>query len=91
MKSYTRIYLNFFDLGMDDQVNCEVCGKGGNLNSGFDLHHIRARSTHKELENELTNLILLCRQCHSRYGDKKKWYGFLYDIHKAKITDKEAE
>jgi 5-methylcytosine-specific restriction endonuclease McrA len=73
---------------MDDQVNCEVCGRGGNLNNGFDLHHIWARSTHKELENELTNLILLCRQCHTRYGDKKKWYDFLTEKHKERIDEK---
>jgi 5-methylcytosine-specific restriction endonuclease McrA len=65
MQKHTKIYMRFFDYGEQDIIRCECCGKTGRIDGdGFDLHHINGR-VGKDA-NEIKNLILLCRTCHSR-------------------------
>ncbi len=49
-----------------DNAICQKCGKHHNTEESrgkFHIHHI-VSFTNKELRAELSNLILLCRQCH---------------------------
>jgi len=81
MKSYTKVYFNHFDLTTADFVGCEVCGA-----RAVDIHHIEARSKRKDLVNEITNLMALCRVCHLEYGDKVEHKKMLQTIHNKKLN-----
>ena len=58
MTPHVKIYMKYFDYGMDDFVPCEVCGK-----RAVDVHHITGRGNGKD---EINNLMGLCRKCHRR-------------------------
>lgn len=49
-----------------DDARCRRCNLNQNENRGkqFDIHHIVAFADCKELRTELSNLILLCHDCH---------------------------
>ena len=81
MKPYTKTYLNYFGYDVSDFIPCEVCGA-----EAKDIHHIHARSIKKDLVNDITNLMALCRKCHVVYGDKKQHKEFLQNIHKKKLN-----
>jgi 5-methylcytosine-specific restriction endonuclease McrA len=80
MKSYTKVYLKFFDFNMSDFIQCENCGQ-----KSVDLHHIIARSQNLSLLNDIANLMALCRECHIKYGDKKQYIEMLKEKHFAYI------
>jgi 5-methylcytosine-specific restriction endonuclease McrA len=63
MQKHVKVYIDYFDLGIDSIVTCEYCGVQGNINNGFDIHHLFGRICKNS--NNIENLILLCRQCHS--------------------------
>jgi len=62
MQKHVKVYIEYFDLGIDSTVTCEYCGVQGNINNGFDIHHVFGRIGKQA--NSIENLILLCRQCH---------------------------
>ena len=76
MQAYTRLYLDYFNYGIDDFIPCEIC-----FNRANDIHHIKSRSKRKDLLNNITNTMALCRKCHDIYGDKKQYYDFLQMSH----------
>jgi len=76
MKSYTKIYMDYFGYGMEDFIPSEISGK-----PAVDIHHIEARSKRKDLENDITNLMALTREEHEKYGDKKQYTEWLKEIH----------
>ena len=76
MKKYTKIYLNYFGFDTGDFVPCELCGA-----KAIDIHHIEARSIRKNLQNDVTNLMAVCRNCHIKFGDKKQYKNHLKSIH----------
>lgn len=81
MKKHTKVYLSFFGYDFYDFIPCEVCGQKVN-----DVHHIEARGmggTSKE--EDIYNLMGLCRTCHDLYGDKTKYKTFLKNIHAIRI------
>jgi 5-methylcytosine-specific restriction endonuclease McrA len=80
MKNYTATYLKHFKLTTADFIACEVCES-----KAVDIHHIEARSIAKQKENEIENLMALCRICHVLYGDKKQHKNFLIEIHRKHI------
>jgi len=80
MKQYTKVYLKHFGYCKDDVIPCEVCGL-----KAVDIHHIEARSKRKDLENDITNLMALCRCCHVLFGDKKQFKEYLNEVHKNKL------
>jgi hypothetical protein len=53
-----------------DQATCQRCNKKQGKNATFHIHHIAPFKV-VELRAELTNLILLCRECHSWVHGKK--------------------
>ena len=76
MKPYVKTYLKVMGFTTDCKIPCEVCSK-----TAVDIHHIEARSKHKELINDISNLMALCRDCHIKYGDKKQYKEYLKNIH----------
>jgi hypothetical protein len=44
-----------------------------------------ARSIAKSKENDITNLMALCRKCHAEKGDKKQFREYLQNIHNQKL------
>jgi len=76
MKPYTKVYLNHFGYTIADFIPCEVCGK-----KAVDINHIEARSRRKDLLNEISNLMAMCRECHIEKGDKKHFKQELQEIH----------
>ena len=85
MQKYIKIYLDHFDLGEQDLITCEVCGKQGRVDSGgFDIHHILFRSHGGK--DEIKNLMCLCRTplgkgCHDKAHNGKFNVGELKMIH----------
>lgn len=72
MQKHIKVYLEFFWLDQND-INCEVC-----WNKATDIHHIKFRSSFgkktKHLQDSITNLIALCRDCHDKAYFKKEPY-----------------
>lgn len=68
MLPHIKIYMKHFDLGEQDVIQCEVCGKQGRIDKGgFDIHHITGRG--KDC-NRIENLMALCRYCHEKAHKK---------------------
>ena len=80
MQKYTKIYLDYFGYSISDFIPCEICGS-----KAIDIHHIQARSQRKDLENDISNLMAVCRICHTEYGDKKQFIEHLQKIHDNRI------
>ena len=70
MKSYVKVYLDFFDYTITDKIICEVCKDA----IAVDLHHVYSRKKAKSKLNEISNLVALCRECHIEFGDKVQYY-----------------
>ncbi len=78
---HTYVYMKAFDYTIADFVPCELCGL-----RCVDVHHIFARGMggsdlEEELYNKIENLMGLCREEHTEYGDKKQFYDFLIQKH----------
>lgn len=58
MQPYVKIYIKFFDYGETDFIPCEKCGS-----KAVDIHHIWGRGVGKDV---ISNLIALCRDCHTK-------------------------
>ena len=56
MQKHTKIYMQYFDFGIDDFIPCEACG-----NKAVDIHHIFGRGKDKDV---IENLMALCRKHH---------------------------
>ena len=56
-----------------DRAICQICGKDHNksrVKGGFHIHHI-VSFQHKELRSDISNLILLCKECHRWVHSRK--------------------
>jgi len=63
MTRHIKIYMEYYDLGMQDIITCEVCLLSGRIDgSGFDIHHIQGRGNGKDV---IENIMCLCRNCHT--------------------------
>ena len=82
MKKYTRTYLEHFGFDTESFVPCEVCGA-----KAVDIHHIHRRGMGgSKSADHIDNLMAVCRICHIKYGDLKKYMDFLKDIHQKKMN-----
>lgn len=66
MKKHTQIYIRSLGYDLTDFMPSELSGKRGQ-----DVHHIIGRG--KCGEDRIENLMLLTREEHLKYGDKKKY------------------
>ena len=84
MKKYTRTYLNYFGYDENDFIPCEVCNK-----QAVDIHHIQAKGIGgSKTKDNIENIMALCRECHTKYGDKKQYKDFLKQIHDERRSSK---
>ena len=71
MKPYIKNYTEYFGIGEQDVVPCEVC----NMARMVDVHHLRYRS--EGGSDKVENLIGVCRHCHELFHKgiiKKSWW-----------------
>ena len=69
MQKHVKIYLDFYDLGPEDNWTCEACTKQDHIQN-FEIHHINGRGKDKDV---IGNLICLCRRCHNRAHSDKNY------------------
>ena len=81
MKSYTKIYLDYFGYTVDDYIMCEYCNK----ERAADIHHIYSRKRRPDLIDNIGNLMALCRKCHTLYGNNNLYIEELIKKHKEKL------
>lgn len=79
MKKYTKLFMEYHGYTIAGFIPCATCGK-----RAVDIHHIETRKRRKDLENDINNLIALCRECHIKYGEKKQYMDFLKQKNEAK-------
>jgi hypothetical protein len=66
MQKYIKIYLDYFDYKVPEEIPCEACTRIP-IN---DVHHINGRGKGKDV---IGNLIGLCRKCHERAHGTKNY------------------
>ena len=84
MQPHTKLYLKIFGYDIHDYISCEIptCNK-----RGIDVHHIECRGMGGTKKNEdITNLMCLCRQHHIEFGDKKQHKEMLKKVHLANLS-----
>ena len=74
MVKYKKIYMNSLKYGIDEPVECELCG-----GQADDIHHIKRRG--EGGGDELENLIAVCRECHNKCHDGVYEKKELFDRH----------
>jgi 5-methylcytosine-specific restriction endonuclease McrA len=68
MKNHTKVYLKGMGYSTTDFIPCEVC-----QGQAVDIHHIESRGMGgSKIADTIENLMALCRNCHTEYGDKKQ-------------------
>jgi len=77
MKSYTKLYMDYFGYHLSDWMPCEICG-----GTAVDLHHIERRGLGgSKTKDTIENLMALCRGHHIQYGDKKQHKEMFKEVH----------
>lgn len=74
--NYKKKYLKHFGYGEQDFVPCEVCGS-----QAADVHHINYKS--RGGDNNITNLMALCRHHHNLAHAEVLSEDHLQEIHDA--------
>jgi len=64
MKKHVKIFLEYYDIGIDEFILCQYC----NQERAVDVHHIVYRS--QGGLDEISNLIGLCRKCHAGHHEQ---------------------
>ena len=81
MKKHIKVYYDCFYHQPGDWIGCEVCDT-----TAVDIHHIEPRGMGGSKEKDTPeNLMALCRDCHTKFGDKKQYKKMLTVMHKLKI------
>ena len=69
--------MSYFGYDENSFIPCEVCGL-----KAVDIHHLDARGMGgSKTKDTIENLQALCRECHTDFGDKKKYKDELKAIH----------
>jgi len=84
MKSYVKVYLDFFGYSGFEYMPCEIpnCNR-----RAVDVCHIWAKSIKDELRNDIKNLMGKCREHHIEFGDKKDKRDWLQEVHNKFMTE----
>lgn len=81
MKPHVKKYFEHFGYDQIDFIPCEVCEA-----KAVDIHHIEARGMGgTKKEEDINNLMALCRKCHEDYGDKSQFKDYLNQIHRLRL------
>lgn len=84
MKKHTKIYFKFFNIAPGEFIPCEVCEA-----PAVDIHHIKARGMGgRDSADTIENLMAVCRQCHTEYGDKTEHREYLIQCHKKRMDER---
>jgi len=83
MQKHTKIYFDYFGIdynesGWHDFIVCEICST-----EAVDIHHIDGRQN-----NNIENLIALCRGCHNEAHEHKYTKKVLRHIHNKNLHNK---
>ena len=81
MQPHTKIYFKHYNIGYypdggHDFIKCEVCG-----NKAVDIHHIDINRNNNNIEN----LIALCRRCHQDAHNGVLTKGDLHITHNSNL------
>lgn len=77
MKPHVKLYLAHFGYDETDFVPCECCKA-----KAIDIHHIKSRGMGgTKKEEDIINIMALCRLCHEKFGDKKQFKEYLERTH----------
>lgn len=83
MQKHHKVYTEHFP-SHTGYYDCEVCGK-----KAEDIHHIKRRSEFgkkmKHLQDQIENLIALCRSCHNKAHANELTKEELTDVHKKRL------
>lgn len=78
MKQHIKVYFEHFGYDQSDFIPCEICEA-----KAVDVHHIEARGMGgTKKEEDINNLMALCRKCHEDYGDKSQFKDYLKEKHR---------
>jgi len=82
MTPHVKTYLNYFQYTISDFIICEVPNCGS---QAVDIHHIIPRSKFgskkKAKQDNIENLIALCRDCHNKAHANILTKEYLTDLH----------
>ena len=85
MKRHAKIYMDYFNYGIEDFIPCEICE-----NRAVDIHHIENRKSGGDptgSKDRIENLMGLCRYCHNTYGDDPSCVESLKTIHSSRMKN----
>jgi len=80
LKSYVKVYLDYFETYYNRDPHELLCEIPGCNKRCVDIHHILGKGKYPELKDDINNLIGLCREHHEEYGQKKQFIEFLKKI-----------
>lgn len=83
MKKHVKLYHDHFMIEPGDWIGCEVCDT-----TAVDIHHIEPRGMGgSKSKDDPENLMALCRECHTMFGDKKKFKRMLKKMHYERVKE----
>jgi predicted restriction endonuclease len=86
MKQHTKNYLEYFDLGKEDFIYCEMNWILNRVSvRAVDLHHIKYKS--QGGGDEVDNIIALSREYHIQAHEEQLDKKYLSDIHNEFINN----
>ena len=72
MLKHVKNYFSHFGYSGQEWISCECCG-----GTAVDIAHIIPRSKfgtkRREEQDDINNLMALCRSCHYKYDFEEKW------------------
>ena len=81
MQKHTKIYMTYFDYGIEDFIPCEVCGS-----KAVDIHHLEAKGMGgSKTKDYIENLAALCREHHVKCHANKEYNNEVKQLHQTKI------
>lgn len=84
MKPHVKLYYDHFGYDVSDFIQCEICPK-----KAVDINHIKPRGMGGTNKPEtIENLMAVCRECHIKYADRKKYLSLLISAHQNKLNQK---
>ena len=84
MQKHVKIYKEYFNIGIDDRVQCMGCDRF----DACDIHHLTPRSLGGG--NDIDNLCAVCRKCHERAHTFPSYNEYLKIKHLKYLNDHES-